>query len=225
MTMIGKMNATVRIIALSALLLAATNSRALAQKTEPDFSRELMKGANCVPSKDSQYAYFRRQESSLSMSRLYQKSDFYFRISRGHSIVLACSINPQDFSILNFGMGVADGADSNTIVNVDIWQGGNKFRSYSLTPGNSFSISLDLGGGSNASNIAIEATCEQGDHNRRCWLYELNSELLPTPDKTAGTAQSSTSTIKYPEQPRSTSTPEKKDSSFSLKDLFEWVTR
>ncbi|MGD1900299.1 MAG: hypothetical protein ACFB16_25595 [Phormidesmis sp.] len=162
-----------------------------------DHSDFLLSGANCVVSgNNSNYSRIFDQTESVSISRQVYTSQFAVEAQEYSS--LSCSVDPNEFGILDLQIGVNDDKTSrDSRMTVNVYQGSNlAYRYDDVRGGTLISVLLELDGAAvsgGQSNFAIEMTNCQG--RGACRLEFTKAQLLP------GAGFASSSPAVYPSGP------------------------
>jgi hypothetical protein len=185
---------------------------AWSQKAPADLTVPLLKGAKCVTSTTydgaSSSNLFTDINTSISVNqRLYTPSMRLFT-PPNNSITLTCKASdPKHLRYLKLAMGVSDDdAKQNSLMTVNIYQGGTKKHTYgNVRPGSKrIDTTLDLQNRdlNPAEDIAIELLCHKTTNY--CNLYFLQAEIQADPETTI-TPKSSKSTPSVADQSKKSS--------------------
>lgn len=134
--------------------------------------------AKCVSSGEGNV---REQKQNVSIGKAVYTSLFF--LGPGYrSAAMTCRIRPENrpnpvFQTLNLGFGIRDNDADSPNVQVNIFVDGQQVESRSIAPAQAQNVVLDV---SQASNIAIEATCTSGVRFcPRVHFFRANLERIP----------------------------------------------
>jgi hypothetical protein len=176
-----------RSLATGTLILATwsfATSTGRSQQAAPDLSAPLLTGAECVSS-SSQSTYYSRlnpdDARNVSVSRELHTSIFSMQARAGNQTTLTCRVDPAEFSTLDLQFGVSDDdVETNSLMTINIYQGGNVLRTYSnVASGRLITSPIDLSG---SASVAIELRCERTNRpQEECLVYFFDAQLIPPP--------------------------------------------
>lgn len=134
--------------------------------------------AKCVSSGEGNV---REQKQNVSIGKAVYTSLFFLG-SGFRSAAMTCRIRPENrpnplFQTLNLGFGIRDNDAGSPNVQVNVFVDGQQVESRSIAPTQVQTLAVDV---SQASNIAIEATCTSGvRYCPRVHFFQANLQRIP----------------------------------------------